>query len=197
MPYAVLVDQAAQYIAPSDLASAHAVGRRTVSAWCQKVESAMGPRLVVLAHVGAEAPAGGGLARARAPSPSTRLLLSRPTGPKSVGVRGLDRGSDHARALGGEHLVEGHGDLRVTVVHAELPEGCIYSDRRPHQRFPPSRLVWGEGAWVSVCPDNVHETGVSPGGRSGSPHRGCRGGGGRATRRKTWSRIRSEVCHTG
>ncbi len=33
----------------------------------------------------------------------------------------------------------------------------------------PIKARWGGGPWGSVWPDNVQETGVSPGGRSGSP----------------------------
>ncbi len=38
---------------------------------------------------------------------------------ESVRIRGADRRSDHPHALGGEHLVEGRGELRVPVVEKE------------------------------------------------------------------------------
>jgi hypothetical protein len=68
------------------------------------------------------------------------------------------------------------------------PEGCTYSDRGPDQGFPSgsvrlvrnpetvpmpegSQLRSGGETWGPVSPDNVHETGVSPGGRSDPPSR--------------------------
>jgi hypothetical protein len=55
-----------------------------------------------------------------------------------------------------------------------------------------SLLRSGGETWEPVSPDNVRETGVSlrtvP-----IPHLGRGGAAGRATRRKTWSRARSEV----
>src|SRR6266508_3290918 len=47
-----------------------------------------------------------------------------------------------------------------------------------------SRLRSRGETWGPVSPDHVHETGVSPGGRSGSPHRGRGGGAGRANSKK-------------
>jgi hypothetical protein len=44
-----------------------------------------------------------------------------------------------------------------------------------------------------VSPNNVHETGVSPGGKSGSPIVAPYAEQVERTRRKTWSRARSEV----
>jgi hypothetical protein len=50
----------------------------------------------------------------------------------------------------------------------------------------------------ALAPDNVHESGVSPGGQSRSPHRGRGGAAGRANSNKDLSRARSEVlCPTG
>jgi hypothetical protein len=51
----------------------------------------------------------------------------------------------------------------------QRPEGCIYSDRWPHQRFSPSRLVGQRGPGGSVWPDNVEKTGDSPGPESRNP----------------------------
>jgi hypothetical protein len=47
-----------------------------------------------------------------------------------------------------------------------------------------SLLRSGGETWGPVSPDNVHETGVSPGGQSRSAHRGPRGRTGRANSKK-------------
>jgi hypothetical protein len=106
-------------------------------------------------------------------------------------------------------------DISPTAARAR-PEGCTYSDHAADLGFAPSAVMdrlkgafipiggltsgfphqgsLGRGGpWGSVWPDNVYERGVSPGGESGSPHRGHRGGAGRANPRRTWSRARSEV----
>jgi hypothetical protein len=57
----------------------------------------------------------------------------------------------------------------------------------------PIKARWGEGAWGSGWPDNVHETGVSRGGQCGSPIVATEAEQVERTRRKTWSRARSEV----
>jgi len=52
--------------------------------------------------------------------------------------------------------------------------------------------------WGPVSPDNVHKTGVSPGGRSGSPSWPPEAEQAERTRRKPWSRARSRfLCPTG
>ncbi len=56
-----------------------------------------------------------------------------------------------------------------------------------------SLLRSGSETWGPVSPDNVHETGVSPGGQSGSPIVAAEAEQVERTRRKTWSRARSEV----
>lgn len=56
--------------------------------------------------------------------------------------------------------------------------------------IPPIRR-WGMGS--NESPEGVHETGVWPREQSGSPIVAAEGGAGRATRRKTWSRIESLV----
>src|SRR6266511_5752299 len=62
------------------------------------------------------------------------------------------------------------------VLTSALPWGLPHDLIAP----PPS----GDEPWGPVWPDNVQETGVSPGGRSGSPHRGRRGQAGRANSKK-------------
>jgi hypothetical protein len=62
---------------------------------------------------------------------------------------------------------------------------------------PPARADWAtQKTLVSFSPDNVHETGVSPGGRSGSPSTPPRPKRVERTRRETWSRgpIRPSLC---
>jgi hypothetical protein len=56
-----------------------------------------------------------------------------------------------------------------------------------------SQLRSGGETWGPVSPDNVQETGVSPGGQSGSPIVAAEAEGVERTRRKTWSPARSEV----
>ncbi len=86
------------------------------------------------------------------------------------------------------------------VQRRSRPEGCIYSDRWPHQRFSPSRLVCPRWAMGLVWPDNVHEQ-VSRPMNGPDPHRGRGSEQVERTRRKdlvtgptqSWSRPRSEV----
>jgi hypothetical protein len=56
-----------------------------------------------------------------------------------------------------------------------------------------SQLRSGGETWGPVSPDNVQKTGVSPGGQSGSPIVAAEAEQVERTRRKTWSRFRSEV----
>jgi hypothetical protein len=72
-------------------------------------------------------------------------------------------------------------------------EGCIYSDRWPHQRFSPSRLVGERGPWGSVWPENVQKTGVGPLARCGFPVVTAGAEQVERRRRMTWSQARSEV----
>jgi hypothetical protein len=72
------------------------------------------------------------------------------------------------------------------------PVGHRNADSAPDQAIPKFGLLAVHPGrqsitWVSFSPDNVHETGVSPGGRSGSGEEVER------TRRKTWSRARSDA----
>jgi hypothetical protein len=68
----------------------------------------------------------------------------------------------------------------------------------PSDRPNPVMASSGYEPWGPVSPDNVHETGVSPGGRSGSPIDPPRPRRVERTRRETWSRARSDVlCRTG
>src|SRR6266545_2065957 len=61
-----------------------------------------------------------------------------------------------------------------------------------------SLLRSGSETWGPVSPDNVHETGVSPGGQSGSPMVAADAEQVERTRGKTWSRARSRfLCPTG
>jgi hypothetical protein len=78
-----------------------------------------------------------------------------------------------------------------------VPEGCIYSDRSPHQGFSPSSSLGRRAHGGSVWPDNVEKTGVSPGGQSGSPTVTAEAEQVERTRGKTWSRVRSRfLCPT-
>ena len=56
-----------------------------------------------------------------------------------------------------------------------------------------SLLRSGGETWGPVSPGNVQKTGVSPGGQSGSPIVAAEAEQVERTRRKTWSRVRSEV----
>jgi len=86
------------------------------------------------------------------------------------------------------------------------PEGCIYSGPWHDQRVSPwlvrpwpgirgSGTPSGYGPWGAVWPDNVHETGVWPIGQCGFPVVTAEPEQVERTRRKTWSRGRSEFLY--
>jgi len=104
-----------------------------------------------------------------------------------------------------ESLDAGLRGVESVLLVWTAPEGCTYSDRGPDQGFPsgPVRLVRNpdtcshDGLMDPCCdpgvrhgavsPDNVHETGFSPGGQSGSPIVAADPDQVERTRRKTWS----------
>jgi hypothetical protein len=78
------------------------------------------------------------------------------------------------------------------------PVGHRYSNSLPDQAIPKLGLIGVRSAGeqitlLSFSPDNVHETRVWPGGRSGSPIVAAEAQQVEPTRTKTWSRARSEV----
>jgi hypothetical protein len=76
-----------------------------------------------------------------------------------------------------------------------MPSRPAFRGKRPESLplRPRARADWAtQKTLVSFSPDNVHETGVWPGGQSGSPIVAAEEQVQR-TRRKSWSRARSEV----
>jgi hypothetical protein len=99
--------------------------------------------------------------------PDRSIPCRRATSRWPIRVRVCD---DQALVRSGFRMIlEARPDLEV-VGEAEDGEGCIYSDRWPHQRFSPSRLVGQRGPWGPGVAGNHQE--VTQAGRLEVPGQG-------------------------
>jgi hypothetical protein len=113
----VLVNKLAQHVP-----SANSRGPEVTQPWRQvpdrrlKIEPAMEPSLVVVLDVGPKDAFQVSSAEDQGPVQALGPDGAHPSFPERVGVRGPDRGQDDPHAPRVEHLVEGPGDLGVSVV---------------------------------------------------------------------------------
>ena len=115
----VLVNEAAENVSPTDIfgASCRWVEERRVRG--RQIEPAMWTVGVVVLHVGAQGAIEMPTAQDERPVKELSSHRSHPSLSEGVGLRGSDRGEDHLRPFGLEHLVEGTGELLIAVADEE------------------------------------------------------------------------------
>ena len=120
----VLVDEAAENVSPTDIfgASCRWVEERRVRG--SQIEPAMWSVGVVVLHVGVQHAIEMPTAQDERPVKELSSNRSHPALSEGVGLRGSDRGEDHLRPFGLEHLVEGTGELLIAVAD-EVAYRCL------------------------------------------------------------------------